>query len=894
MNKNFISRFIAVKQIIVVSILTLSFLTNSYAQLPTGFVAKKLTNNDITEAVTMAHAPDGRIFIAERSGALKQLKNGIVTTIQTVSTTTAVEQGLLGIALHSNFAVNGKIYMFYTNAASTRHYLDVVVVDADKKVSDTRVMEFDPIVNGFHNGGAMLFKDGLLYICIGESNDPKLAQDLTTYHGKVLRLLDDGQPAPGNPYYNTAGANRQQRSIWAIGMRNPWFMTMDPQTKKLYVMNVGGGFEEINDITSPDATKNYNYGWGTDNKSGSEQNAATTILPVFAYNRNVPNWNAQTCAITSGLAFNPPVTNYPAQYRNKLYFGDWCTGWLRSFDLSNPTSGTWQDNFPANFSRVLGLTVGLDGNIYYSDYSNNGNIWRIEYTLTQIPQIVNQPKSLTVYENESATFSVTASGTNPLTYKWFKNNVLIPTATLSTYTITSVALANADNYTVEVTNNFGNILSAIAKLTVLPFNAPPVAKISAPLASLKWNVGTVIPYSGTATDAEDGILPASAYNWEVMVFHKDCPTCEHSHPGPNVANGVVSGTFIATNGGETSSNIWLRIYLTVTDSKGRKGIDSVDVQPNKVDLTATTNVPGLEIVLGLGKPTPYTKTAVVNASLTVQALTPQVIGNTVYTFDSWNIGGGANQILKVPATNTTYSATYTSSTVGPDNLALRKRTSTSSIIGGNVGARAVDGNSTTTRWESLSTDPQWIQVDLGAVYTVTRVKIFWENASSKDYLIEVSNDSTDWGTPAKSVLNNNTFINEWSGLTGVGRYIRIYGTARTTVYGHSIYELEVYGALSPNQIITSTNDLDVSENQQLVLYPNPALNEVSLKGIWNNASKTTVAIYDMSETLVFEKNISAINNSGEDKVDISSLSSGIYVVKITSGNNTIRRKLIKN
>ena len=429
---------------------------------------------------------------------------------------------------------------------------------------------------------------------------------------------------------------------------------------------------------------------------------------------------------------------------------------------------------------------------------------------------------------------------------------------------------------------------------MLPFNAPPVAKISAPLASLKWNVGTVIPYSGTATDAEDGILPASAYNWEVMVFHKDCPTCEHSHPGPNVANGVVSGTFIATNGGETSSNIWLRIYLTVTDSKGRKGIDSVDVQPNKVDLTATTNVPGLEIVLGLGKPTPYTKTAVVNASLTVQALTPQVIGNTVYTFDSWNIGGGANQILKVPATNTTYSATYTSSTVGPDNLALRKRTSTSSIIGGNVGARAVDGNSTTTRWESLSTDPQWIQVDLGAVYTVTRVKIFWENASSKDYLIEVSNDSTDWGTPAKSVLNNNTFINEWSGLTGVGRYIRIYGTARTTVYGHSIYELEVYGALSPNQIITSTNDLDVSENQQLVLYPNPALNEVSLKGIWNNASKTTVAIYDMSETLVFEKNISAINNSGEDKVDISSLSSGIYVVKITSGNNTIRRKLIKN
>lgn len=884
--------FQVIKQFTACLVLFFSLLINSYAQLPTGFIAKKLTNNDIKEAVTMAHAPDGRIFIAERSGALKQLKNGIVTTIHTVSTITDSEQGLLGIALHSDFATNGKIYMFYTNLAGNRHYLDMVVVDADQKVSDVRIMEFDPIVNGFHNGGAMLFKDGLLYICIGESQDPKLSQDLTTYHGKVLRLQDDGQPAPGNPYYNAAGANRQQKSIWAIGMRNPWFMTMDPQTKKIYVVNVGGGYEEINDVTSPDASRNYNYGWGTDNKSGSEQNAATTILPVFAYNRDITNWNAQSCAITSGLAFNPPVTNYPAQYRNKFYFGDWCTEWLRSIDLANPNTGAWQELFPKDFPRVLGLTTGLDGNIYYSDYMNNGNIWRIEYTLTQIPQIVNQPRSQTVYESEPATFSVTATGTNPLGYKWFKNNDLVSTA--STYTIPSVTMNNAGDYTVEVTNTVGSVTSNVAKLTVLPYNAPPVAKITSPLATSKWNVGTVVSYSGTATDAEDGSLPVSAYNWEVMVFHKDCPTCEHSHPGPNAADNVASGTFVATNGGETSSNIWLRIYLTVTDSKGRKGIDSVDIQPNKVDLTATTNVSGLEIVLGLGNVAPYTKTAVVNASLTVMAPSPQVIGNTVYTFDSWNIGGGANQILKVPATNTTYSATYTASTIGPDNLALKKRTSTSSVTGANVGARAVDGNNTNTRWESLSSDPQWIQVDLGAVYTVTRVKIFWENAASKNYVIEVSNDTTDWGTPIKTVVNNSILTNEWTGLVGTGRYIRIYGTARTTIYGHSIYELEVYGALSPNQVVASIDDLLLNANEQFVLYPNPALNEVVLKGYLDNTDDVKVSIYDINEAVVLEKKLVKNKNNFEDRLDISQLPSGIYFVKVASETKNIRRKLVKN
>ncbi len=316
---------------LITTILFLSGYTVS-AQLPSGFVAKKLTGNVINEATSMAHAPDGRIFLAERSGAVKVYKtDGTVSTVHTVATTTASEQGLLGITLHTNFATNGKCYVYYTNTAKTLHYLDVIVINASNTVSSvTRIMEFDPILNGFHNGGAMLFKNNHLYICIGESNVPAQSSMLDTYRGKVLRLLEDGQPAPGNPYFNTPGANRQQKSIWAIGMRNPWAMSLEPVSGKIFVVNVGGNYEEIDDVTNPDAAKNYDYGWGAQGKSGPDQNA-NTIFAAFYYGHT--GWG---CAITSGAAFNPSSTNYPAQYKNRFYFTDWCSGWLRSFDINNP------------------------------------------------------------------------------------------------------------------------------------------------------------------------------------------------------------------------------------------------------------------------------------------------------------------------------------------------------------------------------------------------------------------------------------------------------------------------------------------------------------------------------------------------------------------------------
>ena len=128
----------------------------------------------------------------------------------------------------------------------------------------------------------------------------------------------------------------------------------------------------------------------------------------------------------------------------------------------------------------------------------------------------------------------------------------------------------------------------------------------------------------------------------------------------------------------------------------------------------------------------------------------------------------------------------------PNNLASKKQVTVSSTeVGANVASNITDGNYT-TRWSSLYTDTQWMYVDLLDQYNINQIKITWEAAMAKDYYIETSNDAVTW-TNQRTVVNNTTLTNDFTGLNVTARYVRIYGKARATVYGYSIYELEVYG-----------------------------------------------------------------------------------------------------
>jgi hypothetical protein len=102
---------------------------------------------------------------------------------------------------------------------------------------------------------------------------------------------------------------------------------------------------------------------------------------------------------------------------------------------------------------------------------------------------------------------------------------------------------------------------------------------------------------------------------------------------------------------------------------------------------------------------------------------------------------------------------------------------------------AVDGN-TGTRWSSGFSDPQWLEVDLGASQTVCEVTLDWEAAYSTAFQIQVSPDGTNWTTIYSTTTG--TGGNQTLSVSGTGRYVRMYGTARATPYGYSLWEFGVY------------------------------------------------------------------------------------------------------
>ena len=116
--------------------------------------------------------------------------------------------------------------------------------------------------------------------------------------------------------------------------------------------------------------------------------------------------------------------------------------------------------------------------------------------------------------------------------------------------------------------------------------------------------------------------------------------------------------------------------------------------------------------------------------------------------------------------------------------------SSTEAAGAYLASEAVDGNAG-TRWGSAFSDPQWLQVDLGSSQAISRVELNWETAAAKAFQIQVSDNASSWtsvySTTTSTGGNQNLTVN------GTGRYVRMYGTQRTTGYGYSLWEFKVYG-----------------------------------------------------------------------------------------------------
>jgi hypothetical protein len=175
-----------------------------------------------------------------------------------------------------------------------------------------------------------------------------------------------------------------------------------------------------------------------------------------------------------------------------------------------------------------------------------------------------------------------------------------------------------------------------------------------PAAGQLYAGGDSIQVSGAGSDAQDGVLSAGAFTWEV-VFHHD----EHTHPFVPATSGVRSLSFEIPRTGELAAEVFYRIRLTVRDSSGLTHTITRDLSPRLAALTLQTAPPGLRLLLdGAPVATPVSVTAVAGMARTLGVVSPQSLPGANYAFQFWSDGGAPSHEIVVPGTDASYADTF--------------------------------------------------------------------------------------------------------------------------------------------------------------------------------------------------------------------------------------------
>ncbi len=414
---------------------------------------------------------------------------------------------------------------------------------------------------------------------------------LTNTLGKILRINDDGSIPTDNPFYNDPAVTGINKSIYAYGLRNPFAFEFDA-VGQLYTTDVGGSTaEEINKILPGKF-----YGWPDREGNSGSTSIANYQGPEYFYTHE-----DGACAIIGCSFYNPLNKTFPAEYTGQIFFGDYCTEKIYAWD---PVTKVRKD-FAIGANRPLWYLFADNGDMYYVErngadggsagantVSYDGKLWKIKYTNSNEVFINQNPQSSALVVGENALFTVTAySNLQPLTYQWYKNGVLIEGATNDSLIVQSVTITdNNAIFKCVVSNSVSSITSTEATLTVIQ-NTRPVPVISSPLANFKYKANDVLKISGTATDAEDGPLSGASLSFWVDLHHDT-----HTHPALAPTTGTsLPISFTVPNNGETSPNVFFRVYLKATDSKGFSSTTYTDVYPQLVGITVNSNVPEAKI-----------------------------------------------------------------------------------------------------------------------------------------------------------------------------------------------------------------------------------------------------------------------------------------------------------
>jgi glucose/arabinose dehydrogenase len=326
-----------------------------------------------------------RLYVVEQGGRIRVVRNGQLQSTPFLDISGRVssggERGLLGLAFHPQFAANRRFFVNYTNPRGDTHVAEFRAAsadDADPGSERLLLTVAQPFAN--HNGGGLAFDaSGRLLIALGDGGsggDPLgNGQRLDTFLGKILRIdVDAGTPyavPTDNPFRAAPGALPE---IWAYGLRNPFRIAVDRPTGDLYIGDVGQGRIEEIDVGLTPRRGGENYGWNVTEgsqcyspASGCDRTGLTP--PVYEYT------HTEGCAVTGGVVYRG--CRMP-ELVGTYFFGDYCTGLVRSFRLANGQATDVRD-WTAGLRGIDSPTAfGLDadGEVHVVDY--DGEVYRLE------------------------------------------------------------------------------------------------------------------------------------------------------------------------------------------------------------------------------------------------------------------------------------------------------------------------------------------------------------------------------------------------------------------------------------------------------------------------------------------------------------------------------------
>ncbi len=647
---------------------TLINIEGKASTLPAGFSETLVAQGlDPTDLLLL---PDGRIFITIKSGKVVIIEDGILRTAPLISIEQKVdnynERGLGHIVLDPNFESNGYYYLYYTVKGENHNRVSrfTAIGNFSDPASEYVVFDLDVMAGTIHNAGDMAFtNDGKLIISVGDGSSSNTAQSLTTVLGKILRINPDGTVPTDNPFdAQTSGKNK---AIFALGLRNPFSLTIDALTGAIFVSEVGQeSWEEVNRI---EAGKN--YGWpGIEGKRTTQSLPAigTYVDPILAYPHG-SGLNAG-CAVVGSAVYRSTSGGFPASYQGRLFFSDYCNGYIKSMK----TDGSDVQVFAQNIDRPLAIVVDDAGTMSYlargglgggsetdNTSSNDGTLWKVTATGSGVPVISVPPQNALVSVGETATFSVSATGAAPLSYQWQANEVDIAGAIAANYAVQNAQISDdGKRFRCVVTNSSGSVTSVAATLSVTTNTRPePEFAWHLPADATLYEGGQTLTFSGSATDAEDGALPQSALTWKINFFHE-----QHFHPAMAAISGINSLFYDIPKVGETSANVWYRIYLTATDL-GNPALSKTiykDVYPHKVHIALSSQPSHLNVLLdGRNVITPYTFEAVAGTQRALEVSSSQSRNDSLLIFKNWADGTTArNMNVDVPSSDKMYQVNY--------------------------------------------------------------------------------------------------------------------------------------------------------------------------------------------------------------------------------------------